>query len=113
MGIWMVLENKNDQKTIYKNTYFRGLFLIIIHPQQIPFWIFAGIFIRKIIQSNLNYRDISELLIGNGIGTMLIMIAYMVLGNKILNYFKLNLGYINKVMGVIYIALSLYGFLVF
>jgi len=112
MGLWMIVENKNKQKAIHKNTFYRGVLSIIIHPQQIPFWIIAGIFIKKVMHNNLDSWNIIGLLLGNAIGTLLIMLAYMVLGNKIFNYFKLNIAYINKVMGIVYIALSLYGFLV-
>jgi small neutral amino acid transporter SnatA (MarC family) len=112
MGFWMVFENKNNQKSVYKNTLYRGLLSIIIHPQQVPFWIIAGIFIKKLLQNNLNNWDIIALVIGNGIGTILIMVAYMIFGNILLNYFKLNIAAINKVMGVVYIFLAGYGLLV-
>jgi len=112
MGLWMIFENKNNQKTIHKNTLYRGLLSIIIHPQQVPFWIIAGIFIKKLLQNNLNNWDIIGLVIGNGIGTILIMVAYMIFGNILLNYFKLNIANINKVMGVVYIFLAVYGLFV-
>ncbi len=112
MGLWMIIENKSNQKAIHNNTLYRGILSIIIHPQQIPFWIISGIFIKGVLQNNLNSWDIIGLVIGNAIGTLLIMVAYMVFGNKILNYFKLNIAIISKVMGVVYIVLALYGFLV-
>jgi small neutral amino acid transporter SnatA (MarC family) len=112
MGLWMIVENKNNQKTIHKNTFYRGVLSIIIHPQQIPFWIIAGILIKKVFQANFSNWDITGLVIGNGIGTLLVVVCYMILGNKILNYFKLNIAILSKVMGVVYIALALYGFLV-
>jgi small neutral amino acid transporter SnatA (MarC family) len=112
LGLWMIVENKNNQKAIHNNTLYRGIISIIIHPQQIPFWIIAGIFIKKVLQNNLNNRDIIGLVIGNGIGTILIMVFYMIFGNKILNYFKLNIANINKVMGAVYILLAVYGLFV-
>jgi small neutral amino acid transporter SnatA (MarC family) len=112
MGLWMIFENKNNQKTIHKNTLYRGLLSIVIHPQQVPFWIIAGIFIKKLLQNNLNNWDIIGLVIGNGIGTLLLMVAYMIFGNILLNYFNLNIAYTNKVIGVVYILLAVYGLFV-
>jgi small neutral amino acid transporter SnatA (MarC family) len=112
MGLWMIFENKNNRKTIHKNTFYRGLLIIFIHPQQIPFWIVAGIFLKKVLQINLNNWDITGLVIGNGIGTLLVMVCYMIFGSKLLNYFRLNIAYINKVMGIVYVILAFYGFMV-
>jgi len=112
LGLWMIFENKNNQKAVQKNTLYRGILSIIIHPQQVPFWIIAGIFIKKLLQNNLTNHDIIGLVVGNGIGTILIMVVYMIFGNILLNYFKLNIAYINKVMGVVYIFLAVYGLFV-
>src|SRR3954466_4094714 len=36
MGLWMLLEKRKNVERSYKNTIYRGVLSIIIHPQQIP-----------------------------------------------------------------------------
>jgi hypothetical protein len=108
MGLWMLLENGNNKKASHQNTIFRGVLSIIIHPQQIPFWVFAGILLNPVIRFNMDYRTLVAFVFFNALGTLLAMFIYINFGNKILNYSKLNITHINKVMGVAYILLVLY-----
>ncbi len=110
MGIWMLLERRNNKKASQQNTLFRGVFSIIIHPQQIPFWVVAGILITRIAHITLNSRTLAEFVLFNAVGTLLAMIAYMFFGRKILGYFNLNISHINKFMGAVYILLVLIHF---
>ena len=111
MGVWMVAEKKSDNKVTHRNTIFRGVFNIIIHPQQIPFWVVAGIILSKVIEINIHNRIFDAFVLFNAVGTLLAMLLYMVFGNRILNYFKLNIAVFNKIMGTGYILLALYHWL--
>jgi hypothetical protein len=108
MGLWMVFENKKDAKTTQQNTLYRGIFSMIVHPQQIPFWIVAGVLLNGLIQFDTNLSSLLPFILCNAIGTLLVMVSYMFLGNKLISYFKLNLAQINKVMGCFYVLLAVY-----
>ena len=94
LGISMVVDGKNDVKTVQDNTTKRGIFAIIIHPQQIPFWMALSSLFNSIIYKNM-YLFITY----NAIGVLLIMLAYMVIGKWLLSYFKLKLSIINRAIG--------------
>jgi hypothetical protein len=108
LGLWMLFEKKKDKARSYKNTIYRGVLSIIIHPQQIPFWIVAGIVVNRFTLLSANNSSLLIFALCNAIGTTLAMLLYMFVGNKILNFFKFNLAQVNKVMGGIYIMLVLY-----
>jgi small neutral amino acid transporter SnatA (MarC family) len=108
LGLWMLFEKKKDKVRTYKNTIYRGVLSIIIHPQQIPFWIVAGIIVNRFTHLTTNNSSLLIFVLCNAIGTTLAMLLYMFVGNKILNFFKFNLAQVNKVMGGIYILLVLY-----
>jgi putative Ca2+/H+ antiporter (TMEM165/GDT1 family) len=108
MGLWMVFENKKDIKTTQQNTIYRGVFSTIIHPQQIPFWIVAGVLLNATLRFSDGLNNLLSFVGFNVIGTLLVMLCYMFLGTKLISYFKLNLAQINKVMGVFYVLLASY-----
>jgi hypothetical protein len=107
-GLWMLFEKRKNKVKSYRNTVYRGIASIIIHPQQIPFWVVAGILVNKFAPLSAGYGALSAFVFFNAIGTLLAMGLYMVVGNKILNFFKFNIAQINKVMGGVYILLVLY-----
>jgi hypothetical protein len=107
-GLWMLFEKRNNKVKSYRNTVYRGILSIIIHPQQIPFWVIAGILVNKFTPLNTGNGGIYLFLFFNAIGTLLAMSLYMFVGDKILNFFKFNIAQVNKVMGGVYILLVLY-----
>ncbi len=111
MGLWMVIEKKGDNKVTHRNTIFRGIFNIIIHPQQIPFWVVAGILLSKVIEINIHNSTFDAFVVFNAVGTLLAMLLYMIFGNRMLDYFKVNIVVFNRIMGTGYILLSLYHWL--
>lgn len=113
MGLWMIVEKRNNKNAAHQNTIIRGVFSIIIHPQQIPFWVVAGILVNKAVQLNMNSGVLLLFILCNAIGTLLAMFTYMIFGGKLLNYFKLNVSHINKAMGSAYLLLVLYHLLSF
>ena len=112
MGLWMLFEKKNNITTAHQNTITRGVINIIIHPQQIPFWVIAGVLVNRVVNINMNIWTLWGFVIFNAIGTLMAMFSYMFFGKKILEYFKFNIYHINKVMGGVYISLALYHFFI-
>jgi len=104
LGIWMIIDHKKELATAKSNTTKRGLFSIIIHPQQIPFWMAVSTLFSRVIYTNM-YLFITF----NAVGVFLIMITYMFLGKLLINYFKVNLKTINKIIGIAYICISVYS----
>jgi hypothetical protein len=109
MGLFMLMEKSNNKKAAKKNTLYRGIFNIIIHPQQIPFWLIIGIVINPIVKFEMNNFTIAAFIFFNAIGTLMAMFIYMVFGNKLLQYFNLNISHINKAMGCIYLLIGGYS----
>jgi threonine/homoserine/homoserine lactone efflux protein len=108
LGSWMLLEKKKNVKKSYQNTIYRGVLSVIIHPQQIPFWIIAGIIISRITHLSTHDGTLFLFVLFNAIGTCIAMLLYMVVGSKLLNFFRFNISQINKVMGGLYILVVLY-----
>lgn len=112
MGLWMLFEKRNNKTAAHQNTITRGVISIIIHPQQIPFWVIAGVLVNRVVNVNMDLWTLSGFVFFNAIGTSLVMFSYMFFGKKILEYFKFNNTHINKAMGVVYILLALYHFFI-
>lgn len=110
MGIWMIFESKKQKESIRRNTIVRGVISIIIHPQQIPFWVIAGVIVSRFIHFDINKWQLIEFVFFNAIGTLMAMGIYMFVGNRILVYLNLNISLINKIMGFAYVFLSVYHF---
>lgn len=107
MGLWMLFEKRSKKNTPHQNTIFRGVLNIVIHPQQIPYWLIAGSILSRTLTINQNNWAVVTFAFFNAVGTLLAMITYMFFGRKILNYFNLNIFHINKIMGLIYILMFL------
>jgi threonine/homoserine/homoserine lactone efflux protein len=108
LGLWMLFEKRKNEIKSYRNTIYRGILSMIIHPQQIPFWVIAGVVIGRFTHLTTNSSFLFLFVIFNAIGTFLAMLIYMLVGNKLLNFYKFNIAHVNKVMGAVYILLVLF-----
>ncbi len=113
MGIWMLLESRKSKQAVQKNTLRRGIINIIVHPQQIPFWLIIGVVVDPLMKFGMDVFAMAGFFIFDAIGTLLAMAIYMIFGSKILQYFRLNLSHINRAMGFGYIAIGCYSLLLF
>jgi hypothetical protein len=113
MGLWMCLENRRIKSPSSKSTLYRGVFSIVLHPQQIPFWFIVGVVLNPFPSPGMNTFAASSFVFFNAIGTLLAMCVYMVFGNKLLHYFNLKLSQVNRTMGIVYVLLSGYSLVVF
>jgi small neutral amino acid transporter SnatA (MarC family) len=109
MGLWMLFENKSNENAVHKNTLIRGVLSIIVHPQQIPFWIVIGVLINPILSFTNNWNTAAGFILCNALGTLLVMSNYMVYGNKLMQYFKVKLNKLNTGLGILYILLAVYS----
>lgn len=109
MGLWMLFENKSNDKVSKNNTLYRGVLSIIIHPQQIPFWIIMGVIINPVLNFGMNWNAAAGFILCNAIGTLLVMSLYMIYGNKLMQYFKLKLNQLNTAIGILYIILAVFS----
>jgi len=109
MGIWMLIETKNDNQKSRKNTVYRGIVSVVLHPQQIPFWVIMGVVVNKFLPLSSNYIMLYQFAFFNAFGTLLALFFYMIFGSKLFNYLKLNSTQINKIMGSVYVVLAAYG----
>ena len=107
-GLWMLFEKRKNHVKSYRNTIYRGILSMIVHPQQIPFWVVAGILVNQFTHLSRVNGSLYLFIFFNAVGTLLAMGIYMFVGNKILNFFKFNTAQINKAMGGVYILLVLY-----
>lgn len=107
MGIWMLIDTKKKIETSHQNTLKRGLFSIIVHPQQIPYWLIMGIIVNPILGAEHSVVTLLLFTLCNAIGTLLAMFMYMYFGKSIMNYFKVNIRTLNSIMGVVYILISI------
>lgn len=107
MGIWMIFENKSSSQVSQKNTLYRGVLSVIIHPQQIPFWLIIGVVVNPVMNFGMDRIPILGFLFFNAIGTLLVMLIYMIYGNRLMQYFNLKLNLLNTIMGALYILLAL------
>ena len=108
MGIWMIAGNRSNNAQIQKHTFYRGLFFIIIHPQQIPFWLVMIILVKKVAMLDIEQMTSIGFVLFNALGTLMVMLVYIVFGNKLLSFFKLNILQINRILGAAYILIVLY-----
>jgi threonine/homoserine/homoserine lactone efflux protein len=113
MGIWMLADKSKNEKAIIKNTLYRGIISIIIHPQQIPFWIIVGVVVNKLIRIDANSSSLYQFIFFNAVGATIALLLYMVFGTKLLNYLKISFFKVNKVMGAAYLLIAAYSLLTF
>lgn len=113
MGIWMLTDSRKQNEVSHQNTLRRGIFSIIFHPQQIPFWFIMGLVFNPFMGMQFSIESSINFLIFNAIGTLVAMGIYMYFGGKFLGYFKLKIGTLNKVMAYVYIVISIYSLINF
>lgn len=106
LGIWMIIEENTTQKA-KRHIIYRGVFSIIIHPQQIPFWLFVGVLLQGLSLASWDKDLLIQFVFFNAIGTLLVLALYAIYGDKLLAFFNLKISQVNKIVGVIYILISI------
>ena len=109
MGIWMLADRSKNEEAVVRNTLYRGIISVIIHPQQIPFWIIVGIVVNKFINIDAESSSLYQFIFFNAVGATIALLFYMVFGTKLLNYLKISFFKVNKIMGVAYLLIAAYS----
>lgn len=107
LSVWTWFSPQKKTAKVDINIIERGLLNIFIHPQQVPFWIFWGAiaFQKNWIQNNLFSIHLFSMF--NAIGAGITLILYAFIGNKILNYFNIQVNKSNKILAVMYAIIGL------
>lgn len=108
LGFWAMFEKPKSIATERKNIIRRGYWSAIIHPQQVPFWLFWGIIL---VEKQIINGDIGSLLFFaafNVFGAFCMLMLYVGFGNKLISIIKLNLHIIKKIVGLFCLLTALY-----
>ncbi len=111
-GAWMIIDFKRNIAD-NRNNIRRGLLSIIIHPQQLLFWLVFSHIIDRYTPLFNNNTSILLLALYNCIGTLIVFYFYMLLGPEIIRFFKLNIRRLNALVGIAYVILAIFNTLSF
>ena len=106
LSIWMWYSPQKKTAKVDINIVQRGLLNILIHPQQIPFWIFWGAIAYQKNWVHNNLFSIHLFSLYNALGAGITLILYAFIGNKILNYFNIQVNKTNKILAVVYAVIG-------
>ncbi len=109
MGIWMLMGSKNSATSLEKTSFYRACIQIVIHPQQITFWLMIGVIFSDMV-ANISGSNFSLFLFlfSEVLGALLVIFCYFYFGKKLIQKFNLNLEKITKILGAFYIFLAVY-----
>ena len=108
IGIWMLV---GVQKTIKQNTkdnyISRGVINIIVHPQQIPFWLITFVQLKPFIKID----SVLTFSLFNVLGCAAIFLLYILGGNRFMSYMNLKLTTVKKAVSILWIVISVVSLL--
>ncbi len=80
LGIWSIVDSRSKSTISNENITRRAFFSIILHAQQIPFWLIWGniLFSKHWIEDTP--KDILSFTFYNVIGSVLVLLLYVVIG---------------------------------
>ncbi|HAI82280.1 MAG TPA: hypothetical protein DCL43_01320 [Chitinophagaceae bacterium] len=95
-----------QQKQVLHKQYKQGIIAIILHPQQIPFWMATFSFVLPVLSST-NLQLMIWLLVGNTIGVILIMIIYVFVGSLFSRFILQHQKRINNITAYLLLAIAI------
>jgi threonine/homoserine/homoserine lactone efflux protein len=95
-----------QQKQVLHKQYKQGIIAIILHPQQIPFWMATFSFVLPVLSST-NLQPMIWLLVGNTIGVILIMIIYVFVGSLFSRFILQHQKRINNITAYLLLAIAI------
>ncbi|MCX8472981.1 MAG: hypothetical protein ORN85_04965 [Sediminibacterium sp.] len=112
IAIWSWFDKgKQNLKHEHKGIMQRAFFLIIVHPQQIFYWIIVGELISKKNWFELNLANYLLFMTVYCVGVICCLMIYGYVGFKLISFFSLNYQIINKIMAIFYVLTALIMFL--
>jgi threonine/homoserine/homoserine lactone efflux protein len=107
--IYYKKQNSTEVKAVTrKKSFYHGLFIGLINPMQIPFWIGYGSYLlsEKIIQNNSFLLNI--FIAGICLGTLILLTLLALWSKKITDKLSLKTQFVNKFIAVILFTLAFY-----
>lgn len=89
-------------------SFYNGLFIGLVNPLQIPFWIAYGSYL---LSNNWIQNDeelINVFIGGISLGTLVVLTLIAFLSKKIVSHLQLKTKMVNKIIGVVLIVLAVY-----
>ncbi|MBX2907146.1 MAG: hypothetical protein KF744_13960 [Taibaiella sp.] len=102
-GAWILLEKSKPLKSTNKPIMTRGIISIIIHPQQIPFWLY----IYALSRALGHIASITTFAIFDTLGSLAAYLLYIFGGTYLLRVYNVNEVLLQKIVGLVYIASGL------
>jgi hypothetical protein len=103
IGLWMLPFRRQQWQEKNNSILLRCVFSIVVHPQQIGYWLV----VFALVSSIAKITDPAIFALVNLLGCGLIYWVYMVWGNKLMSYLKLNFRSLQTIIGVLYLISAL------
>lgn len=87
-----------------------GVSISALNFMVFPYWIFYFTYLKKQAILSFEYPMQAVFVLGVGTGTFLLLWLYAVLGKKLMQRFGLIDRYINRIIGIIFVALAVLTF---
>lgn len=98
-GAWILLERTSALKERDNSILARGIISIVIHPQQIPFWLF----VYAIARPFGNIASPALFALADVLGCLVVYFAYVYGGHRLLSALKINHAHIQTIIGLLYL----------
>jgi len=102
-GAWILLEKSKPLRSASKPMMTRGILSIIVHPQQIPFWLY----IYAVSRTLGHIGSVTTFAIFDTIGSLGAFTLYIFGGTYLVRTYNLNEVRLQKIVGLVYIASGL------
>lgn len=113
MGIFYYRKEDKAKITNAKKrkSFYNGLFIGLINPMQIPFWITYGSYMLSNDWIKNEEGLLNIFILGICTGTLLVLTMIALLSKKLISKFDLNTRWVNKGIGIVLFMLSSYQLL--
>jgi threonine/homoserine/homoserine lactone efflux protein len=107
LGILSLLHKPSEKPHKYSGIK-RGIFVAIVNPLQIPFWLIWGAYVlqNKWVENTLPSMMIFSFF--TSIGTIAILMLYGIGGQRIIGQWNINRILLNRIIGLLLIGLAVY-----
>ena len=103
MGSWILLEKNKRSHEKTNSMTARGIISIIIHPQQVVFWLY----VYALLMPFGNIGSATSFALSNVCGCALIFSVYIWGGTRLLQKYQHSEKYLHKAVGLLYLLSSL------
>lgn len=110
LGVVTWRSRKEMPKADYskKDSIKYGMFLGVVNPMQIPYWLFVGTYLISHEWIDIGYVSLTVFSIGSGIGAGLALYGFARFAQYVQQKFTLSSYIVNKSIALLFFALSAY-----